>query len=235
MFGIVAAAAFAVVVGVVFAVVRGGSEQPAPLPPPAPIALAPPTFSPPSPTPAPLGPPIAAPAPVPGPSAPPVAPPPVAPSPPIAAPPAPPTAPPPEPAPVIVAKKTPTSAPDGIVWQTSKGKALGKGSAGVVLPGGTVSAIAVDPATGCRSTVAVKDGKLDDGALGKGRLVVRAQPYADVKLGGRNLGTTPFEPVSFVEGECAVALSYEGKKVERAVTVTAGKESVVAVNMLKVE
>jgi len=232
--GIGAAAAFAVIVGVIFVVVRSGQEQ-VPVvvvPPPQPPALTPPPpvaapQPPPATPPAPVPPPDVAP---PAPPAPPVGAPPTLPAPPPVAPP---TLPPPPPA--VVVKKTATSAPDAVLWQSTKGKALGKGGAGVVLPDGATSAIAVDSSTGCRSVVNVSDGKLDYGALGQGRLVVRAQPYAEVKLGGRHLGSTPFDPVSLVEGECTVTLSYEGKKVDKPVKITAGKEAVVAVNMLKIE
>ena len=74
---------------------------------------------------------------------------------------------------------------------------------------------------------------LDFNAVAKGRLVVRAQPYADVKLGAKNLGQTPFGSLSLPAGEYTAILNYEGKVVEKAFTITAGKETVVAVNMLK--
>ena len=65
--------------------------------------------------------------------------------------------------------------------------------------------------------------------------MVRAQPYADVKLGAKNLGTTPFSPLSLVEGEYLVVLTGDGKRAERKVSIEAGRESIVAVNMAKLE
>ena len=79
----------------------------------------------------------------------------------------------------------------------------------------------------------VTGGKVDLEALGKGRLAVRAQPFADVKLGQKDLGTTPFDPLSLPPGDYKAVLTYEGKVVEKTFTVTAGRETVVAVNMLK--
>ena len=174
------------------------------------------------------------------PSAPAVTPPPVVP-PPVVVPPVEPviittpTAPPTMPAttPATTAKKTPTTAPAGIRWETSRGKVLGRGSAGIVLPEGSASVVAVDPVTGGHSVVRVVGGGLDYGSLKSGRLVVRAQPYADVRLGSKALGTTPFEPLGLVEGSYTVELVYEGKTVRRPVTIAAGKEAVVAVNMTR--
>ena len=131
------------------------------------------------------------------------------------------------------AKRTATSAPAAIRWETSKGKLLGKGNSGIVVADGASSVVAVDPVTGGRSVVRVVAGALDYGSLKSGRLVVRAQPFADVRLGTKILGTTPFQPLSLVEGSYTVELMHEGKVIKRAVTVSGGKEAVVAVNMLK--
>jgi serine/threonine-protein kinase len=130
--------------------------------------------------------------------------------------------------------KTPTSAPESIRWESIKGKALGKGSAGILVPDGNGAVVAVDPVTGGRTTMTVNAGQtLDYGAVGKGRLAVRAQPFADVKLGAKNLGTTPFDPLALPAGDYVAILNYEGKIVEKPFTITGGKETVVAVNMLK--
>ncbi|MDP2346016.1 MAG: serine/threonine-protein kinase, partial [Deltaproteobacteria bacterium] len=130
--------------------------------------------------------------------------------------------------------KTPTQAPDSIRWESIKGKALGKGSAGIIVPEGNAAVVAVDPLTGGRTTMTVTAGQaLDYGAVAKGRLAVRAQPYADVKLGAKTLGTTPFDPLSLPAGTYVAVLSYEGKVIEKSFTITGGKETVVAVNMLK--
>jgi hypothetical protein len=229
--GLGAGSVVALVAAIAMVGLRADPEVPPVVPSPVPVVVAPPPA--PAPAPATRTPP---PGPVPAPAV--VTPPPPSPSPsPMPSPvPTPSPGPPPVPAParpVVVAKKTSTSAPEGIRWESSKGKVLGKGSAGVVLPDGAVSAVAVDGATGGRSVVQVVGGTLDYGALKKGRLVVRAQPYADVRLAQKNLGSTPFDPVSLVEGSYTVTLSYEGKKVEQQITVTPGKETVVAINMLK--
>ena len=125
------------------------------------------------------------------------------------------------------------NAPERVRWETVKGKVLGKGAASLAAPPDTQTLLAVDPVTGGRTVVEVKGGKADFAALAAGRLVVRAQPYADVKLGSKDLGTTPFDAVSLPPGSYRVVLSYEGKVVEREISVTSGKEAVVAVNMLK--
>ena len=131
-------------------------------------------------------------------------------------------------------RKTPTSAPDSIRWESLKGKLLGKGSAGILVPEGSAAVVAVDPVTGGRSTVSVVAGRpLDFNAVAKGRLSVRAQPWADVKLGTKTLGTTPFDPLSLPAGEYVAVLSYEGKRVEKKFTIAGGRETIVAVNMLK--
>ncbi len=216
-----AASVLALILAIAYVVTSTPTTPVAVAPPPAPAPT--PTMPPPAPT---------TPPPAPAPPPEPVA----APTPPVAPPPAAPTSPPPPPpAPAVVVKKTATVAPDGIRWESKGGKLLGKGDGGVVLPDGASFAIAVDPATGGRSKVSLSGGKLDYSALKKGRLVVRAQPYADVKLGSKNLGTTPFAPLSLVEGDYTVVLTGDGKKAERKVTIEAGREAVVAVNMSKLD
>ena len=130
-------------------------------------------------------------------------------------------------------KRIGTEAPATIRWETTKGRSIGKGSGGVVAPPGTTAVVAVDPATGGRTTVKLEGGRFDYSAVKKGRLVVRAQPYAEVKLGPKTLGTTPFQPVGLVAGTYKVVLTYEGKRVERTITIDEGREAIVAVNMLK--
>jgi serine/threonine-protein kinase len=239
---VVGAAAAVLLLGVVVVPRVLEPEPPSPLAPvPAPApALASPSPSPSldpvtPPAPAPATAPAPAPIPSPAPGLAPVTPPAPA-APPTTAPvsvPSPPPTPTPVPAPVAKAVRTPTVAPDGIRWETPTGRALGRGAAGLVLPEGARSAVAVDPVTGGRTTVELIDGRLDYGAIGRGRLVVRAQPWAEVTVGAKELGTTPFEPVMLVAGTYTVRLRHEGRVVEREIIVSPGREAIVAVNMLK--
>jgi serine/threonine-protein kinase len=223
--GVVAGAAVAaVLLGVVAFVYRESSSQGPSAPPPSPPAVVVAPAPPPSVS---TSPPVPVPAPSPSmPAPPPSVPAPTPPSVPTSAPP-----PAPPPAPKIV--RTPTVAPEGIRWESASGKVLGRGAGGVVLADGVRSVVAVDSVTGGRTTVELVDGRFDYTAIGRGRLVIRAQPWAEVALGTKDLGTTPFEPVMLVAGTYTVRLRHEGRVVDREVTISPGREAIVAVNMLK--
>jgi hypothetical protein len=54
----------------------------------------------------------------------------------------------------------------------------------------------------------------------KGQVAFDVRPWADVYLGGRKLGTTPFPPISLYEGTYAVKLVNRDLGVERVVQVS---------------
>ncbi len=112
-------------------------------------------------------------------------------------------------------------APAGIQWQ-SAGKGVGAGTGTIKVALGTTSLVAVDKKRGGRSTVPVVNGVADYGALPRGKIHPRANPYADVSLGSEPLGTTPFAPVEVPIGTWSLRFTHNGKTETRSVDVTKG-------------
>ncbi|NMB76841.1 MAG: PEGA domain-containing protein [Myxococcales bacterium] len=69
----------------------------------------------------------------------------------------------------------------------------------------------------------------------KGFLLVKANPWAQVKVGGRSLGTTPFDKKELFEGSYTVVLenSTLERTIEKRVTIRAGETTVLEVNFLE--
>lgn len=120
-------------------------------------------------------------------------------------------------------------APAGIQWFAGA-KQLGKGGATFQLPADTTSLIAVDSKRGGRATVPIVNGVANYGALPKGKIHPRANPFAEVFLGSELLGTTPFAAVEVVAGKYTLRFVSEGKEEQRIVEVNAGETVKVAVD-----
>ncbi len=120
-------------------------------------------------------------------------------------------------------------APAGIQWQVG-GKSVGTGTATLKLAAAADSVVALDRQRGGRSVVPVVGGVADYGALARGKLHPRANPYAEVFLGTQSLGTTPFAPVELPVGTWSLRFVHDGKTEERSVTVTAGAVAKVSVS-----
>jgi hypothetical protein len=67
----------------------------------------------------------------------------------------------------------------------------------------------------------------------KGRVSIRAVPYADVVLGEKSLGLTPMPPLELYEGFHKFVFSNKdtGKTDVRTVKVSAGEETIVKVDL----
>jgi serine/threonine-protein kinase len=120
--------------------------------------------------------------------------------------------------------------PGRIQWRVN-GKTVGKGAGSFKVPRGTNKLVAYDPETGGSSSLAVVDGAVNWGKLEKGTLVVRARPWAAVKLGNKNLGQTPFDPVSLPEGRYEVLLTRDEVQKRVTVDVAPGKTATLNVDM----
>ena len=139
------------------------------------------------------------------------------------------------PAPVkdAVAKKPlVVKGPAQIAWY-DRGTLLGKGSRTLSIPASAKAVVAVDLDRGVRTVIPLKGGAVDYDALPKGKLSVRANPFAEVKLGRASLGTTPFPPVDVVAGTYVVKLTKEKRVETRTVQVKAGETLKVAVDFTK--
>ena len=112
-------------------------------------------------------------------------------------------------------------APEHVRWLEGTA-ALGGGNLSVPLKRSTTSLTAIDGKRGVRSRVPVVDGVADYGALPKGRIQIRATPYAEIFLGTEARGSTPFHDVEVVVGEYAVTLKNKGRSEKRTVTVKEG-------------
>lgn len=69
-------------------------------------------------------------------------------------------------------------------------------------------------------------GVADWDALPRVPLLLRARPWASVRLGEEELGQTPLQPVRVVPGRYRVVFEQEGRVVTRVVDVRAGVEAV---------
>ncbi|OGQ12335.1 MAG: hypothetical protein A2138_05425 [Deltaproteobacteria bacterium RBG_16_71_12] len=133
-----------------------------------------------------------------------------------------------EPAPAVNKAAAPANrmlavkAPSRIVWRTVQGAELGRGSGELRVRAGTREIVAVDPAHGGTTRVPVSPS-IDYDALPRGTLEVRAFPFARVRIGSLDLGTTPIAPRELTAGSYTVLLEHEGNVVKRTVKIDAGK------------
>jgi PEGA domain len=83
--------------------------------------------------------------------------------------------------------------------------------------------VALDRLRGARTTITLSGDTVDYAALPRGKLQLRANPYADVSIGKESLGTTPFPPVDVVTGTYTIRFRYSGREEVRTVEVAAGE------------
>lgn len=114
-------------------------------------------------------------------------------------------------------------APSQIQWLSEGGRVLGSGKGTLKVAAGTKQVIAVDKQSGGRSRVKVQGAIADYGALPRGKIHPRANPYADVFLGRERLGTTPFAPVDVPIGKYVLRFVRGDHEEKRTVDVTAGE------------
>lgn len=112
-------------------------------------------------------------------------------------------------------------APAGVRWLDGT-DVLGSGNLRVQVKRTTRFLTAVDQKRGARSRVPVVDGVADYGALPKGRIKVRATPYAEIFLGSEARGSTPYQDMEVVTGEYTLTLKNRGREEKRTVTVRPG-------------
>jgi serine/threonine protein kinase len=110
--------------------------------------------------------------------------------------------------------------PARIAWSAG-GRALRNGPGDVVIPAGTKRVTGFDPRRGVQSEVVVSGGVADWDALPRVSLLLRARPWANVRLGDENLGQTPLQPVRVVPGRYRVRFEQDDKVVVRVVDVRA--------------
>jgi hypothetical protein len=91
--------------------------------------------------------------------------------------------------------------------------------------------LAVDGRTGGVTRVPVKDGVVDVGTIGEGRLMVNAVPWAAIKIGALDVGTTPIDPIKLRAGRYVVTLTRDAKVVTRTIDVKPGAEALLRVDM----
>lgn len=119
--------------------------------------------------------------------------------------------------------------PPWVRWSAG-GKALGAGTLEARVHKKLVTAL--DTSTGGKIGVTVKHNEARFDAVPKGTLEVRAEPYADVFLGTRALGTTPLKPrPELPAGEYRVRLRYEEQERTVPVVIRTGQNTVVRVDM----
>ncbi|OGQ25620.1 MAG: hypothetical protein A2138_22485 [Deltaproteobacteria bacterium RBG_16_71_12] len=113
-------------------------------------------------------------------------------------------------------------APATVRWADAAAS-LGSGARRATVKSSTAFLTAVDVKRGVRSRVPVVRGVADYGALPKGRIQVRATPYAEIFLGSEPRGSTPYHDVEVVAGEYTLTLKNRGREEKRTVTVKAGE------------
>jgi hypothetical protein len=114
-------------------------------------------------------------------------------------------------------------APGSVTWKTPKGQTLGKGAGTLEVPAGVKSLVAVNASTGGRTTVPVTGNPISYIKLPMGQLSIKAFPYAEVKIGSKALGMTPFPKRSLTAGTYKVTFDYEGEKKTETVTIKKGE------------
>ena len=72
----------------------------------------------------------------------------------------------------------------------------------------------------------VRDGVADWDALPRVPLLLRARPWATVRLGEEELGQTPLQPVRVVPGRYRVRFENAGRVITRVVDVHADDDAV---------
>jgi serine/threonine-protein kinase len=129
-------------------------------------------------------------------------------------------------------KSIAVAGPKGLTWVTSRGEKLRVRNGKVSAPPSARSLLAVHPQLGGRVRVPISKGRADYGAVPTGRATFRVQPFATVHVGSRKLGMTPLDgPLILPAGSYSARLVGEQNTIKRKLTIKAGRETVVRVNM----
>ena len=120
--------------------------------------------------------------------------------------------------------------PSSITWKLN-GRSLGSGTTSLRVAKGTTKVTAVDGPTGGIASVNVVDGVVDYGTVGSGTVVIRVKPWADVDVGGKKLGQTPFDPITLRAGHYTFHFTREGINKTVTTDVKTGGTSTVNVDM----
>ncbi len=123
--------------------------------------------------------------------------------------------------------------PASVIWKSASGKTLGRGSAPLDVPKGITALQAVDGQTGGKNTVPIINRVADYDSLGKGRVVFRVRPWAEIRIGKKNYGTTPIDPIRLVAGTYRIKLKWEDKTITKTVRVRKGQQESLKVDMRK--
>jgi serine/threonine protein kinase len=125
--------------------------------------------------------------------------------------------------------------PKHVQWLLPGGDKLGEGSLRLNLPAGTGRIVAFDPKTTARTELLVGgEATIDYATLPRGRVAFRILPWAEVKIGEKELGSTPIPDFETVIGTYDVNLVWEDRVKTVRVDVRAGGESVLKQDMRKV-
>jgi serine/threonine-protein kinase len=109
-------------------------------------------------------------------------------------------------------------APQHVVWRTAAGRELGRGNVRVELPAAEKAVQAVDGKRAMVASAPVAD-TIDFARLPTGTLTFLVLPYADVRIGQLELGTTPVGPQKLTAGAYRVTLTYKDKRATKRVRV----------------
>lgn len=99
------------------------------------------------------------------------------------------------------------------------GKEVGKGDGQVTIPERVQELVAVESKRGGRVNVPIANGVADFSKAPRGKLQVRAFPYATVTIGTEKLGNTPFPDVELPAGQYTITLGYGTKSEKKTVTI----------------
>ena len=139
----------------------------------------------------------------------------------------------PAPEPAAATKRIRAKGPASVIWRTTSGKRIGQGSAPLDVPENATSLKVEDKTTGGKNTVPIVNRVADYDALGKGGLAFRIRPWAEVKIGRKNYGTTPLDPIRLVAGTYRVKLKWESKEIVKTIRIEKGKQATIKQDMRK--
>jgi hypothetical protein len=115
--------------------------------------------------------------------------------------------------------------PDRVRWSLG-GRPLRSGPGSATVPAGTRVVQGRDPRRDVVSNVPIVDGAADWDTLPRVPLLLRARPWATVRLGEEDLGQTPLQPVRVVPGRYRVRFENDGRVITRTVVVAADDDTV---------
>jgi eukaryotic-like serine/threonine-protein kinase len=108
--------------------------------------------------------------------------------------------------------------PGHVQWLSGK-STLGTGSLNANVDARARTVFALDTKRGGRSEVRIQNGVADYASVPRGKLQIRAFPFAEVFVGKERIGNTPFPDVPLTAGTYTVTLKYEKRVETRKVTI----------------